>query len=154
MAPAVISALVLMLAGCEGDTGPMGPAGADGLTGPQGPAGENGENGENMILAYGQVDGTLATPTVSGIGPAGVTCSCTRFWTGHIDITVNGNFPIEEGLLLVSPTSGTGGNSLDDNLVYANVTTWTETQIVVCVESQDNSGTQEDTDFAFVLMKF
>jgi hypothetical protein len=109
-----------------------------------------------MVLAYGRVEGTQAVPDVSGLGPMGLLCDCARMSTGHYTVTIFGRFPVTEGILLVSSTSGTQGDYLDDNLTSGEISSWTATRIVFNVQTMDNDYDgymPEDSDFAFVVMR-
>lgn len=137
-------AMVVVLAGCEGDTGPAGPAG------PQGPP------GPSVILAYGTVDGA-GTVTVSG--PTGVTAVGARSSAGRYSVTVTGSFPTDEPSVIAS-VAGTGPGSLE-RFALADVDCYAgndvgapcaANEIVFEVFIANSAGTAVDEQFSYVVL--
>jgi hypothetical protein len=75
-------------------SGPAGPTGPTGPAGPQGPAGPKGDSGNNSLVAFANVNGTGASPSIRSFGGQGTTgASVSSCGTGCFDVTFTGSYP-------------------------------------------------------------
>lgn len=71
-----------------------GPAGAQGAQGPTGPTGPAGSPGNNSLVAFANVNGTGASPSIRSFGGHGTTgASVAACGTGCFDVTFTGSYP-------------------------------------------------------------
>ena len=157
--PLLLAGLVLIFAGCEGDTGPTGPEGPKGLTGTSGQNGTDGTDGQdgqpgpNMLVAYGFVDDNTLPASILGLGPVGVVCTCTEPGVaGYYRVTLTGTFPAAEGVLLVTPSTGTTGGIIQDTFAVGDISSWSATQIVFDAQVYSPTYGNIREDFAFVVL--
>jgi hypothetical protein len=84
-------------AGPAGAAGPAGPAGPTGAAGPQGAKGDKGDKGDpgnNSLVAFANVSGTAATPSIRSFGGQGTTgASVTKCGPGCFDVVFTGSYP-------------------------------------------------------------
>jgi hypothetical protein len=73
---------------------PPGPPGPAGPAGPAGAAGAAGASGNNSLVAFANVNGTGASPSIRSFGGQGTTgASVITCGTGCFDVTFTGSFP-------------------------------------------------------------
>jgi hypothetical protein len=74
--------------------GPPGPPGPAGSNGAQGAKGDKGDPGNNSLVAFANVNGTGASPSIRSFGGQGTTgASVLACGTGCFDVTFTGNYP-------------------------------------------------------------
>jgi hypothetical protein len=74
--------------------GPPGPAGPAGAQGPAGAAGAKGDAGNNSLVAFANVNGVGASPSIRSFGGQGTTgASVLSCGVGCFDVTFNGSYP-------------------------------------------------------------
>lgn len=74
--------------------GPAGPPGAAGAPGPKGDKGDKGDTGDASLVAFANVNGTGAQPSIRSFGGHGTTgASVLACGTGCFDVTFTGSFP-------------------------------------------------------------
>jgi hypothetical protein len=73
---------------------PAGPAGPAGSQGPKGDKGDKGDSGNNSLVAFANVNGTGASPSIRSFGGQGTTgASVISCGTGCFDVTFTGSSP-------------------------------------------------------------
>lgn len=81
-------------AGATGPAGPVGPTGAAGAQGAKGDKGDKGDPGNNSLVAFANVSGAGATPSIRSFGGQGTTAaSVAKCGTGCFDVTFTGSYP-------------------------------------------------------------
>jgi hypothetical protein len=78
----------------KGPSGPSGASGPTGAGGPSGPSGPSGASGNNSLVAFANVNGTGASPSIRSFGGQGTTgASVASCGAGCFDVTFTGSYP-------------------------------------------------------------
>jgi hypothetical protein len=80
--------------GAVGPAGPIGATGAAGAPGAKGDKGDKGDPGNNSLVAFANVSGAGAVPSIRSFGGQGTTgASVTKCGAGCFDVVFTGSYP-------------------------------------------------------------
>ncbi|MGH2571375.1 MAG: hypothetical protein ACRDGR_09125, partial [bacterium] len=115
--------------------------------------GLDGTDATSAIVAFGSVDAFSdpQNPSVTSFGPGNVTVSVTNTAIGRHTVTVDGTFPGEQPVLIVSGAEA--GTPAPNIVVTGDLLSWTTTSIAFNVSIWNTqAAVYVDDVFSFVLL--